>query len=353
LGRARIVVVGLFCNSAGSLLLAVGGEFQILLAGRVLQGISVAAISAPAMAALVELAPEQQPGLAARVATLALPVGATIGVLASAIGAEWTPWPQAFGVTVPVVLSAMLFPFLLFGANRDAAAAAPARQAPADPSRWHDLPAAFWVSCAIAFYASAIQVTVFAMGGPRLAEVLPSHPYLGAAVGMAVFLLVSVLGQTIWGHSALQGRAVGPIVLIALSEWVLQRSVADAALWVSGVTIAVCGFAYGALLITAQRAVNAAAPAQHRGLATSIFMSIRYVGAAIPVFGIGLYARDHGMADALACFALLTLAVGASLLAVIGVVHLKNVNSAVGLDFAHEPTDTSTLRVTSELIAPR
>ena len=152
------------------------------------------------MAALIELAPEQRPGLAARVATLALPVGATIGVLASAIGAEWTPWPQAFGMMVPVVLSAILVPFLLFSAKPDATAAAPARQAAADASRWHDLPAAFWVSCAIAFYASAIQVTAFAMGGPRLAEVLPSHPYLGAAMGMALFLLVSVLGQRS-GHS--------------------------------------------------------------------------------------------------------------------------------------------------------
>ena len=32
-GRTWIIVGGLFCNSAGLLLLAIGGEFQILLAG--------------------------------------------------------------------------------------------------------------------------------------------------------------------------------------------------------------------------------------------------------------------------------------------------------------------------------
>ena len=86
---------------------------------------------------------------------------------------------------------------------------------------------------------------------------------------------------------------------------------------------------------------NAAAPAQHRGLAASIFMSIRYVGAAIPVFGIGVYARDHGMADALEFFALLTLTMGASLLMMIGAVRLRKMRPTASPDLARQPTDTT------------
>src|SRR5690242_10924154 len=51
-GRTKIITAGVLCNAAGALLLAGGSEFQLLLVGRVLQGISVAAISGPALAAL-------------------------------------------------------------------------------------------------------------------------------------------------------------------------------------------------------------------------------------------------------------------------------------------------------------
>src|ERR1700710_1028248 len=56
-GRRSIVVAGLAVNAAGAALIAVAGGLACLLAGRVLQGISVAAVMSPTLAALAELAP--------------------------------------------------------------------------------------------------------------------------------------------------------------------------------------------------------------------------------------------------------------------------------------------------------
>jgi MFS family permease len=321
LGRRGVVAAGVLLGAAGSALLGVADGFPALLAGRLLQGASVAAVSAPAMAALVELAPPARPERAATVAALALPLGGICGLLCSAAAAEWAARPQAASMALPVLLAALLLPALLAGAGRPApprtpaaaATAAGGAGASAPPRRWYALPGGFWLGCALIFFACAVQVTAFAMGGPRLAEVSPSRPFLGAALGMALFLAMSVLGQAAWARRPLRDRTVAGIALTAAALWALQRGLGGAGLWVPAVAAGLCGFAYGAVSIAAVRAINAAAPPEHRGLATSISMAVRYAGAAVPVFGVGAYAGRHGMEAALEVFAQATAAGGACL----------------------------------------
>ena len=86
LGRRSLVVLGLSFIAIGSLVLAIGGSFSWLVCGRFLQGLGIAAMSAPATAALAELAGAQKQAAAASVTAVALAVGGALAPLFSEIG---------------------------------------------------------------------------------------------------------------------------------------------------------------------------------------------------------------------------------------------------------------------------
>ena len=70
-----MVALGLGFIAVGSLLLALAGSFLLLVGGRFLQGLGIAAMSAPAASALAELAGAQRQAFAASIVAVALAAG--------------------------------------------------------------------------------------------------------------------------------------------------------------------------------------------------------------------------------------------------------------------------------------
>jgi len=90
-GRRALVVLGLGFMTIGSLALAGAGNFLMLVGGRCLQGLGIAAMSAPAASALAELAGARRQAFAASIVAAALAVGGAAGPLFSGVMAEAFP----------------------------------------------------------------------------------------------------------------------------------------------------------------------------------------------------------------------------------------------------------------------
>jgi MFS family permease len=116
LGRRSLVVLGLSFIMIGSLVLAVAGSFASLVGGRLLQGLGIAAMSAPAASALAELAGAQRQAAAASIIAVALAVGGASAPLFSGVAAETFPaFPTASlifcaGMALASLISVALLP---------------------------------------------------------------------------------------------------------------------------------------------------------------------------------------------------------------------------------------------------
>ena len=108
LGRRRMFVAGSAFFTAGTLVAAVAASQEVLMAGRVVQGVGAAALSPAAMSLLMLTFPGQERARAMSLWGAASTLGGATGVLAGGVLSGTLGWSWVFLVTVPVSLSAVL-----------------------------------------------------------------------------------------------------------------------------------------------------------------------------------------------------------------------------------------------------
>jgi predicted MFS family arabinose efflux permease len=310
IGRRNVVMAGLALNALGAVLLALADGLPVLVAGRLLQGISVSAVLSPAAAALAELAPPQVSGKAALAFTLALAVGGSLGPLAGGGAADFSPWPQSLALLTYAGAVVLYLPVLLTADDP----APPSQPGSGAGMRLINLPGAFWWTAGAIFVSNAVQNTLYAMGGPRLADVLPDRVFIATGVGIVAFMLASIGGQ-------FAGRALSPryaigvgLALTSFGLVVLARGLAAASYKPILLAMLISGAAHGLVNLGAAQRINELAPPEHRSLFNAVFNVARYLGTGIPVLAVGILARSEGLAGAFGTFSFVIYAATAALL---------------------------------------
>jgi MFS family permease len=295
-GRRRVLAAGLLANAAGALLMACAPGLPMLMAGRALQGLALAAGSCAAPAALADL----DPGIASRQAALATTLtmvgGSVAGPLASGIAAELGVWPQGLGLTGYALLALVAVPLLRLavetrpalgtavGSRQTATGFAP-RRSPVLPA----LPRAFWRACACSGLCAGVQATVFTLGVSRIALISPAHPCAAAAMGVAAYMLGSTAGQ--FSGRWIAGRTVEAGLIATMFGLPMLGLAGTSVLSVMLLLAAVVtGFGHGLVNIGTVHDVNVLAPPAERGLFTSLFSLSRSAGAGLPVLAAGAFA---------------------------------------------------------------
>jgi MFS family permease len=302
IGRRLVLLPGLGFSalSAGAFLLANG--LGLLLAGRLLSGLSAGIFTGTATAALVDLAPDAHRGRGTLMATMAnmggLGCGPLLaGVLAQVLGSplRLTFWVD-LGLLLPAILGVVAMPETV-ARDHDARVRPQALRVPAEIRRE-------FVRAALAAFAGFAVLGLFTSVSPAfLGQVLGIRSH--AVVGLVVFAVfaASTAGQLALtrvpetaalpaGCGALIG-GMGVLALgLALSSLVL--------LLLGGV---VAGFGQGLSFRAGLGAVTGAAPEEQRGEVASSFFVVAYVAISIPVIGEGVLAQIAGLRPAGLAFA--------------------------------------------------
>jgi EmrB/QacA subfamily drug resistance transporter len=108
LGRRRLFRVGSALFALGSLLAAGAGGPELLVAGRVVQGVGAAALSPAAMSLLLVAFPGPHRARAMSAWGAASTLGGATGVLAGGVLSGWLGWSAVFLVTLPVSIAAVV-----------------------------------------------------------------------------------------------------------------------------------------------------------------------------------------------------------------------------------------------------
>jgi MFS family permease len=309
LGRRPVVLAGLVMAAAGLLVLAAARGTAWLVAGRVLQGLAVGLISAPAAAALVELEPDRGRTRPALLAGLAQAGGSGCGPLLAGVLAQWAPDPLVLPY-LAVLASTGVAAWLVLSLPEPAAGARePWRiQRPRVPAAIRVRFARVSVTAATVWAAAAFTLSIV----PSYVRQLLSTDDLALIGALAALgLAASCASQVATDRWRPQERAAQAAGLALLGAGLVALVVASplrslAVLCIGSVAI---GLGHGLGYLNAQHELNEMAPAERRGEVTSAFVGCIYALVASAVIGTGLLDRAVSLATAVGAVALVLAAI--------------------------------------------
>lgn len=288
-GRRYCVMGGLAIATVASAILGTAQSFDQLLAGRILQGVAIAIVSAPAAAAMAELT---KPRTAAIATTLAMALGGSLGPFFSGMLAEMIDrlWIFSFDSLLSciaiIVMWGALDPRMIKTTKKP------------ENSILRSLHRPFWTACWGVIIAFGVQTTFFTMSGSRLSILAADAPYLIAGGSMGLFMGCSGIGQWV-GRKAKHTQAIGTILLVTgASLFFLGPS------WISFALLSgmLSGFGHGFAYIGCLQQINESAPSRGRGTYTGLFYGAVYIGGGLPVLGVGMLIKTYGLETASALF---------------------------------------------------
>jgi MFS family permease len=313
IGRRRTLLPGLIFSALSAILFLIANGLGMLIAGRVLSGLSAGIFTATATATLLDLRSPERRASATLVASAANMGGLGLGALLAGVLSEFVGWPLelTFWVDLALLVPAVA---LVWAMPEPVTAHRRARLRLQWPQVPEEMRAVF-VRAALAAVAGFAVLGLFSAVVPGfLAEILGIDDR--AVAGLVVF---AVFAASTLGQIVLAGR-VGPHALAAGSGGLLVAMVLLAAgLAVPSLGLLVAGGVVGGLgqgvsFRAGLGAVNESAPPQHRAEVASSFFLVAYAAIALPVVGVGLLATTEGLRAAGLIFAFLVALLAASVL---------------------------------------
>jgi MFS family permease len=313
IGRRPVLLAGLALSAVSAVVFLVADGLALLLAGRIISGLSAGLFTGTATATLVDLAAPERRGKATLVATVANMGGLGCGPLLAGVLSQWAASPLRLtfwvdlALLVPAALGVSMMPEPLLTRSR----------LRLRPDRWRfpaELRATF-AKAAVAAFAGAAVLGLFTAVSPA---------FLGqslgvtnrAAVGLVVFVVfaASTLGQMSLGlvREPVALPAGCAVLIAGMGLLALALSVSSLTLLVLGAVVA--GFGQGLSFRAGLAAVNADSPAERRAEVASRFFVVMYLALALPVVGEGVLARIIGLRPAGLTFAAVVAALAAIVL---------------------------------------
>jgi MFS family permease len=323
IGRRRVLLPGLVLSSLSAVCFLTATGLPLLLAGRVLSGLSAGIFTGTATATLIDLAPSGRRGRATLVATMANMGALGAGPLLTGLLSQWagSPLRLTFWVDlvllVPAALGIWAMPEPIAGTSRP-------QLRPQALRVPREMRSTFTEAALAGFAGFAVLGLLTAVTPAFLGQELGVTSR--AIVGLVVF---AVFAASLAGQLALEfvpERAAIPAgagaLIAGMGSLALGLAASSLALLVLGGVIA--GFGQGLSFRGGLTEVNERSPAAERGAVASSFFVVMYIAISLPVIGEGVLAQAVGLRTAGLTFAALVAALSAAVL--------------IRLAHAHHPT---------------
>jgi MFS family permease len=303
-GRKPVLAVALGVSALSTVVFILAANVGVLLAGRILSGLSAGLMTGTATAALTELAPAPAGRRASLVATAANMGGLGLGPLIAGLFAQYAPHPTTLVFEVYLAMLAAGGLCVLFVPETVSPRRPPALRFAGlgIPDRGRG---EFIAAAAAAFSAFSLLGFFSALAPTFLGNVMHLHSH--AVQGAVVFLLFATGTLTQLLASRFPSRPVVMaglgLLLVALAMIVVALAQAATTLFLAGTVVA--GAAVGAVFLGSLAMANRLAPPGRRGQAISAYFVACYCGLIIPVVGVGVAAGFIGDLPAVLALAIL------------------------------------------------
>ena len=303
-GRKPVLAAALGVSALSTVAFIFAPDEGVLLAGRVLSGLSAGLMTGTATAALTELVPASAGRRASLAATAANMGGLGLGPLIAGLFAQYAPHPTTlvFEVYLAVLAAAGL-------CLRFVPETVSPRRRPTLRFAGLGIPEqgrGQFIAAAVAAFAAFALLGLFSSLVPGfIGGVLhqDSHAVQGAVV-FAMFAVGTVTQVALSRFSSRRVVLAGlGLFLAALALIVAALAQAGMALFLAGTVVG--GVAVGAIFLGSLATASRLAPPERRGHAISAFFVACYAGLIIPVVGVGVLSGFTGTFPAVLVFSLL------------------------------------------------
>ncbi len=315
-GRRPVLAAALGLSALSTVAFILAPDVGVLLAGRILSGLSAGLMTGTATAALTELAPASASRRASLVATAANLGGLGLGPLIAGLFAQYVPGPtvSVFRAYLAVLAAAGLC--LVFVPETVSQRRRPVLRFAGLGVPEHGR--GEFIAAAVAGFSAFSMLGLFSALAPTfLGSVL--HEQNHVVQGGVVFLLFAAGTLTLLLLSRFPSRRVVlaglGLLLAALAVTVAGLAQAAIGLFLAGTVVG--GAAVGAVFLGSLATANRLAPPERRGHAISTYFVASYCGLIIPVVGVGVASGFIG--DFAAVLALSVLLAALCLFAIAGI----------------------------------
>ena len=322
IGRRAALVLAGAVSLLGGILFGTATGMGALIAGRALQGASVALATGASSAALRELLPHR-PEWATRFTLLVSAGGVAAGpVIGGVLSLLPAPTLTPFLIH-SAVLAALLVPLCLLKARPAIAVPAPGRALKAlRPRRLAVSRSArpqFWMASITGFLSFAVFGFYLSLAPTYFADIAgtSSRPVVGLLA--AVALAASAVSQL----TGVRGRWVVPggLALMATGVALIPAAGALGSVALLIMASAAAGFGQGMAFRAVFNDVAASVEAaQHAQIISTVYV-ITYLGSAIPVLGLGAASAVWGLSASVTWFAAV-IALGCAVLCVFALIRV-------------------------------
>jgi MFS family permease len=313
IGRRRVLLPGLVLSALSAVCFLTATGLPLLLAGRVLSGLSAGIFTGTATATLIDLAPAGRRGRATLVAAMANMGALGAGPLLTGLLSQWagSPLRLAFWIDLALLVAAGIGIWAMPEPITRTSRPQLRPQALKIPT---EMRSTFTEAALAGFAGFAVLGLVTAVTPDFLGQELGVTSR--AIVGLVVFGLfaASLAGQL--ALECIPERAAIPTgagaLIAGMGSLALSLAASSLALLVLGVVIA--GFGQGLSFRGGLTQVNEHSPAAQRGAVASSFFVVMYLAISLPVIGEGVLAQAIGLRTAGLTFAALVAALSATVL---------------------------------------
>ena len=303
-GRKPVLAAALGLSALSTVAFILAPGEGVLLAGRILSGLSAGLMTGTATATLTELIPASAGRRASLAATAANMGGLGLGPLIAGLFAQYAPHPTTLVFEVYLVILAAAGLSLRFVPETISP-----RRRPVLRFAGLGIPEqgrGRFIAAAVAGFAAFALLGLFSSLVPGfIGGVLhqSSHAVQGAVV-FGMFAVGTVTQVALSRFSSRRVMLAGlALFLAALALIVAALAQAAMALFLAGTVVG--GVAVGAIFLGSLATANRLALPERRGQAISAFFVACYAGLIIPVVGVGVMSGFTGTFPAVLAFSLL------------------------------------------------
>lgn len=289
LGRRPLLLGGLVCSIISDLVFWQTDGLAMILAGRVLSGLSAGIFTGTATVAVLELAPPHWRERATFIATAANMGGLGLGPMLAGALSQYLPSPLVLTYLIHVALATLALLCVWWAPETVKKPAHPklSLQRLSVPPEVRGV----FVPAAIAGFAGFAVCGFFTSIAPAMmGTVLGYENRMLIGVVAGSIFIASTLGQFLQDKLPLRlrlpiGCATLVVSVIPIALGIHMQSLA---LFIAGAVIA--GIGQGIAFRAGMGAIAAASPPAERAAVTSTFFIVAYIAISVPVIGIGLLA---------------------------------------------------------------
>jgi MFS family permease len=301
IGRRPVLLLGAVFALVSSLVFLFADSVPLLLAGRLLSGLSAGIFTGTATAAVIEAAPAGWQNRAAAVATVANVAGLGGGPLLAGLLVEYAPQPLhlAFVLHVALVILALLGVFAVPETSpRSGRLALQRLSVPAE------VRGVFTIAAIAGFAGFAITGLFTSVVPSFVSSVVGIDNHAVAGLAASTILIASAVAQILCSQMPPRRALVIGCVLLVVGMSILAAALVISSLWALIVAAIVAGIGQGVSFSRGLAAVAERTPAERRAEVSSTYFVVAYIAISLPVIGEGLVAQHFGLRTAGVSFAI-------------------------------------------------